>query len=327
MQSGTTEHDWFAPLRRWFDASDPRARGALDLELLNRYAAARELRTEGGLALRFVPAASAPGRHYETAIGESGEVATRTQGPGMIHDWFNALAWLAFPRTKARLNALHVEALAAAAPVRAAGSPGDGPGGFERGAGHRGPLRDAATLFDENGAYVFRRDATEEAQRGDAQPGSVQPGDAPSGSDWPARALRDRDWPALFIDGRERFRREVEVMVVGHSLYEKLLAPYKAICAHAWVVASDCGSSLAVGARLQVCTRSDDLEAAAARQLRSDTLRASNLLPLPVLGVPGWWPANEARGFYDDAKVFRGAKRRVRRPAPGSGEVTPSRSR
>ena len=31
--------------------------------------------------------------------------------------------------------------------------------------------------------------------------------------------------------------------------------------------------------------------------------------PLPVLGVPGWWPANESPAFYDDATVFRQAAR------------------
>ena len=31
--------------------------------------------------------------------------------------------------------------------------------------------------------------------------------------------------------------------------------------------------------------------------------------PLPLLGVPGWWPDNEDPSFYDDASVFR-AKRR-----------------
>ena len=29
------------------------------------------------------------------------------------------------------------------------------------------------------------------------------------------------------------------------------------------------------------------------------------LLPLPVLGIPGWWPANENPGFYADTAVFR----------------------
>ena len=27
--------------------------------------------------------------------------------------------------------------------------------------------------------------------------------------------------------------------------------------------------------------------------------------PLQVLGVPGWWPANEAPAFYADKQIFR----------------------
>ena len=33
------------------------------------------------------------------------------------------------------------------------------------------------------------------------------------------------------------------------------------------------------------------------------------LCPLPLLGVPGWWPANADPAFYDDASVFRSRPR------------------
>ena len=88
-------------------------------------------------ALAFVPPAAGPGaaaRHYEERIFRTGEVATR---PGSWHDLFNALAWLAFPRTKAVLNRLHHDELARR---------GDGPA--------RGTARDVATLFDEGGLVV-----------------------------------------------------------------------------------------------------------------------------------------------------------------------------
>ena len=65
-------------------------------------------------------------------VHETGRIPTR---PDNLHDWFNALAWLAFPRTKARMNALH----AARIPL-------------ER--GQRGPLRDLLTVFDEGGVLV-----------------------------------------------------------------------------------------------------------------------------------------------------------------------------
>lgn len=85
--------------------------------------------------MRFVPpAASDP--YYEVHLFETGQVQTR---PGNRHDIFNALAWLAFPRTKARINALH-----------AAEIPREG--------GRRGRLRDLLTLLDEGGALVVCAD-------------------------------------------------------------------------------------------------------------------------------------------------------------------------
>lgn len=81
--------------------------------------------------MRFVPP-SASDPYYEVQVFETGRVQTRAGSP---HDLFNALAWLAFPRTKARINAMH-----------AAEIPREG--------GRRGRLRDMLTIFDEGGALV-----------------------------------------------------------------------------------------------------------------------------------------------------------------------------
>jgi hypothetical protein len=40
------------------------------------------------------------------------------------------------------------------------------------------------------------------------------------------------------------------------------------------------------------------------------------LLPLPVLGVPGWWGPNEALDFYGDATVFRVAQKQTAARGP-----------
>lgn len=99
------------------------------LEALNALAREAGLATESGRPVRFVR--PTPGaRYYEIHLFETGEVHTRTDN---WHDFFNALAWLAFPRAKARINALHAAAI-----------PGEG--------GKRGPLRDLLTIFDEGGA-------------------------------------------------------------------------------------------------------------------------------------------------------------------------------
>ena len=119
-------------MRRWLQRLDS-LHGAT-LAQLNAFAEEAGLKVESGQSLRFVPPASARGRYgdYETRVYQSGQVETR---PANLHDLFNALAWLAFPLTKARLNALH-----------AAEIPREG--------GRRGPRRDLLTLLDEGGAIV-----------------------------------------------------------------------------------------------------------------------------------------------------------------------------
>lgn len=87
--------------------------------------------TESGKPVRFVPPRKKD-TYYEIRVYETGEVETR---PDNWHDYFNALAWLAFPRAKARINAMH-----------AAEMPNEG--------ARRGPLRDLLTIFDEGGAIV-----------------------------------------------------------------------------------------------------------------------------------------------------------------------------
>ena len=92
-------------------------------------------------------------------------------------------------------------------------------------------------------------------------------------------ALRQRDWPALFITHRHRWA-EARLTLIGHALLEKLTtAPRKALTAHVLLV-----EPLA-------------LDAAG--------WAAKPFWPMPVLGVPGWWPDNQNPAFYSDATVFR----------------------
>ena len=101
------------------------------LEELNRLSEERQLQTESGRPVRFVPpGVSDP--YYEVHLYETGQVQTRQESK---HDLFNALAWLSFPRTKARINAMHAVEI-----------PKEG--------GKRGRVRDMLTIFDEGGAIV-----------------------------------------------------------------------------------------------------------------------------------------------------------------------------
>lgn len=98
-------------------------------------------------------------------------------------------------------------------------------------------------------------------------------------------ALRRRDWNALFVEQRAQWK-SARLTVFGHALLEKLMQPRKAITAHVWLV-------------------EDVTDDAVASSLDPKRLAAKDFLPLPVLGVPGWWSANEDPRFYDDAEVFR----------------------
>ena len=112
-------------------------------------------------------------------------------------------------------------------------------------------------------------------------------------------ALGQRDWQALFITHRALWR-EAELVLFGHALLEKLLHPRKPITAHVWLV------PLAVA----------DPAGWLAARLTPESLALKPWLPLPVLGVPGWWNPNEEAGFYDDAAVFRRAPRSLKIGAP-----------
>jgi hypothetical protein len=121
------KHPIFDPIRTWID----RIGSAPSLDLLNAFSEEEDLKSESGRPIRFVPP-SASDPYYEVHLFESGQVQTR---PDSRHDLFNALCWLAFPQTKARINAMH-----------AAEIPKEG--------GRRGRLRDMLTIFDEGGAIV-----------------------------------------------------------------------------------------------------------------------------------------------------------------------------
>jgi len=131
--------DWDAP---WFVALAERGRaagGARDARgALSAAASQAGVRNACGQPIRFAAPEAAGDAAYEEHIHRTGEVPTRNN----LHDFFNALAWLTFPRAKAGLNALQAAAIA---------RDGIGP--------RRGALRDAATLIDENSVLlVTQRD-------------------------------------------------------------------------------------------------------------------------------------------------------------------------
>ena len=200
--------------------------------------------------VRFVAADTLPaGTPYESFVRSTATVPTRDN----LHDFLNGIVWCLYPNTKRLLNQWQAEAIAR-----------DGV------QGRRGSLRDAITLFDENGA-VF------------SAPELLQ------------LALKARDWHGLFVTHRALWP-QARVWLFGHALVEKLVAPRKDITAHVLCAPAGLADLPHVDAWL-------------AETLDVQMLSGKPFAPLPVMGVPGWCTASEDPVFYADQTVFRPARR------------------
>jgi len=243
--------DWDAP---WLDAwRDPGARllaqrGARPIhELLNGLDA----------PVRFVPQSDlSEGEAYESHIFRGGGCPTRDN----LHDFFNGLCWIHFPRSKQRCNELHQVEIAR-----------DGVGA------RRGPVRDAITILDENGALLYAPPPLWEA-------------------------LLARDWKRLFVELRPLWW-QARLVIFGHALLEKLAHPRKELTAHVWCANMPDGGLA-------------EMDAALADALSATRLADKPFTPLPVLGIPGWCEQNQNFSFYDDSFVFRPAGHRTKQNKP-----------
>jgi len=249
---GVADIDWSAPwLADWRAVGEPIAR-----QVASGRPQPEALNAAGSAPVRFLPQAELPeGVAYEAFIRETGAVPTR-EG---LHDFFNALCWMHFPQAKQRLNQLQSAEIARA------------------GVGQvRGPVRDAATVFDENALLIQTTDTV-----------------------W--QALTGHCWHEALWDLRGEWAHTC-LWVFGHATLEKLVRPYKSITAHLWRVPLDVAPA--------------QLDAWLAQDLQPERLAVKPFSPLPVLGVPGWWPSNAEPAFYNDPHVFRPRRARAGRPGP-----------
>lgn len=252
--------DWSRPWLAHVCSIGQRIASAADWrQELNLCAATMALHNHRQLPILFVPQSNLPpDTAYETFISNTGCVPTRDN----LHDFFNALVWLTFPRIKVQLNllqALEIERVIAQSTTAP-----------------RGKLRDAATIFDENATLLVTSNHELIA------------------------ALRAHEWGKSFITHRNSFAQDCGVFLFGHALMEKLVAPYKAITGHAWVVSLDMNLHLE---NLNFREQLSGIDAKVAQQL-ANGLSTADFSPLPVLGVPAWWEGQD-EAFYQDASIFR----------------------
>lgn len=214
--------------------------------------------THSGKPVRCVPQGD---DHYEQRAYLTGEVQTRLNN---WHDFFNALVWRVFPRTKAAINLMHYRT------GQKQSRPAVG----------RGTARDVLTLFDESGVVIV----CAQAELGEL--------------------LQQHQWKPLFWQRRNEVARSMNFFVFGHSLYEKALRPYIGLTGKSLILpVSPDFLELPLGRQLA------ETDAMMAEYFLSpDSLRATSALsPLPLLGIPDWWPDNNYEIFYENIRYFRPA--------------------
>lgn len=222
-----------------------------------------------GQRLYFTHQSDLPhGVAYERFIGSTNKIPTRDN----LHDWFGACVWSVFPKTKALLNAKHLEQSV------------DGT------TNNRNRVQDTITVFDENGAIFVVSDDT-------------------LGSDI-ADALINFDWQACLVKSRLHWHNptnpkhsdHAQVFVFGHALLEQLVTPRKSLCAHAVILrVAPTFFGLCLDAKLAFI---DDALCHHMDKLLQNEATPRRLHPLPILGVPYFWENDDA-AFYDDPFVFR----------------------
>jgi hypothetical protein len=151
-------------------------------------------------------------------------------------------------------------------------------------AGRRTPEGDALTLFDEDGMVVLSVD-TELLQ-----------------------LVRDFRWKELLWRRRDEVHQRMRFAVFGHALYEKAQKPFVGMTGKAILLEVPPGV-LALDRRSLL--REVDRRVALHVWDRVHFRHGRSLSPLPVLGVPGWWPGNENEAFYDDTGYFRPGRMRA----------------
>jgi hypothetical protein len=132
--------------------------------------------------------------------------------------------------------------------------------------------RDVLTLFDEAGAIIL-------SQRDDLK-----------------KLHEGHQWRELFVTHRKAFINGARPILFGHGALEQLGSnPHRGLTVKAlWLP-------------LACTTPFNELDSWIAQQITSEQLltEREHRLPLPIVGVPGWFAENERADCYDEVDVFR----------------------
>ncbi|MDV6347069.1 DUF3025 domain-containing protein [Nitrosomonas sp. Is35] len=141
---------------------------------------------------------------------------------------------------------------------------------------NRCKLRDAATLFDESGVIVVC-----------SQAALIQ-------------LIKDFEWKELFWRQRKTVLLSMRFFVFGHGLYEKALNPYAGMTGKA-IIFNVPETFFAQDLPAQLCA----IDTMLALYLLQTLSSTSDLVPVPLLGYPGWIGDNDSEFYYENKQYFR----------------------
>lgn len=151
--------------------------------------------------------------------------------------------------------------------------------------GARGARENAATHLDESGVLVLS-----------SEPAVFE-------------RLASLRWLEVFWERRAELLASTRFVGFGHGLLDSLRAPHPRLMGKALFARVGTSELALPPSELRLFA-----DAAIADGLRDFLVEPGCLQPLPVLGVPGWAPA-QTRELYEDASYFR-RQRRSERSAP-----------
>lgn len=206
---------------------------------------------------------------YELFIAQDNKIPTRDN----LHDWFNACIWSVFKQSKAILNhhhLLHID---------------------KNDSGNkRNKIRDAITVFDENGIVL--------AISNDTIGKGIK--EHLFNFDWQNSLVNPR---AFWYNPNQNHQTYVKSFLFGHALLEQLILPRKNLCGHSFAVFVE-NDFFNWDKEAQL----SHLDTLLAKQLndwlKTDTANPKDLQPLPVLGIPHFCD-DQDDDFYNDKSVFR----------------------
>jgi hypothetical protein len=203
--------------------------------------------------------------YYEQIIHQQHIIPTR---PNSWHDLFNGLIWLQFPQTKRLLNQQHVEDIE------------------QYGLSPRTLRRNNLTHFDECGVIVTYQRSD---QRSDVFAQLIE-------------SLKQHQWHSAFVENRQCWGHQINSFIFGHANLEMLLQPFIGLTGK--FLAVEVERDFSALPYLEQVAQIDEL--LVKQILQSDMFsKHKPLSPMPLLGIPDVWDANNASSFYDNTDYFR----------------------